>query len=61
MIDIEEGALRALEQDAFAVIGELLEYLCDVGHARRNRFRSLQCTIQGLREIDRPRLEVVLQ
>ena len=61
MIDIQEAALRALEQNALVGIREVLEDLRDIDRNRRNDLRILHGLIQGLREVDRFGAEVIFQ
>jgi hypothetical protein len=61
VIDIEEGALRAFEEDALTVFGQVAQDLRNVCRDWRNVLCRLQCIFQRLCKIDRFRAEVILQ
>ncbi len=60
MINVEKTALRAFEQDALVVVGELLEQLRDVRRYRRHDFRVGQRLVKSPRKVNRIGLEVIL-
>ena len=66
MIDIQETALRSLEQDALAVIAEAFEDLRNIGCDRRDdlrvteRFIERLCKVHGFRTEIFPEQKVVI-
>ena len=61
MIDIEERALGALEQDALACVTEVLQQLRDVCRNWRDDFRRGQRFIERFCEVHRLGAKVILQ
>ena len=53
VVDVEERALGAFEQNTVAALGVVAQYLRDVGRDRRDALGRLQGLIQGPVEIDR--------
>ncbi len=61
MVDVEETALGAFEQDALTGFGEVAQNLGDVCRHRRDQFSIAERLVQGFGKIDRFRAEIVLQ
>ena len=59
MIDIQESPLGALEQDALAGVGKVLQYLRNVGGYRRDNLRRSECLVQRPGKVDRVHAEII--
>ena len=61
MIDVEETALRAFEQNAFIRVREIVEYLRNVRRDWRHDLGVAQRFVQRFCKVDRLGAEIILQ